>query len=139
VLTICCSQLVIPDHETFGGTLTWNAEYAYEMPGPRTRLAVAAGRAFHAPDSTDRFGFGGNPDLRPELSRQIELTLRQPFGSAHSVFLTAYRNDVDNLINYVVTDFATFDGRNSGSPVVRFNGSLRVASARARQARPRNW
>ncbi len=109
------------DHETFGSEVTWNAEYGVSVAA-QTRLTLAAGTAFHAPDSTDRFGFGGNPDLDPESSRQFEVGLRQGFGSGHSVFASAFRNDIDDLINYVITDFATFDGRNENVESARIDG-----------------
>ena len=99
------------DHSTFGSHTTWNAQYGYEFPSA-TRLTGSIGTAFRAPDSTDRFGFGGNPDLAPETSRSIEFGLRQKFEAHQQVSLTAFRNDVDNLIEYVITDFVTFDGQN---------------------------
>ena len=60
------------DHETFGSELTWNAEFGAAF-GTGTRVTLSGGTAFRAPDSTDRFGFGGNPDLDPEVSRQVEI------------------------------------------------------------------
>ena len=48
------------DHETFGSEFTWNAEFGVAF-GSGTRVALSGGKAFRAPDSTDRFGFGGNP------------------------------------------------------------------------------
>jgi vitamin B12 transporter len=110
------------DHATFGGESTWNAEYGVRLGESGTRLSVAAGKAYHAPDSTDRFGFGGNPQLRPEVSRQAELMLRQPIGTFHAVFVTGYQNEVEDLINYVVTDFTTFAGRNENVGRARIRG-----------------
>jgi vitamin B12 transporter len=109
------------DHQTFGHQLTWNAEYAVSV-GPATRLSVAAGTAFHAPDSTDRFGFGGNPLLKPEFSRQLELSIRQSLGARQQLYVTAFRNNIDNLINFVVTDPVTFDGHNENVDRTRIEG-----------------
>ena len=64
-------------HQTFGGHDTWNAEYGVDVGS--WRLRAAAGTGFHAPDSTDRFGFGGNPALQPETSRQISYRVRSSF------------------------------------------------------------
>ena len=36
---------------------------------------LAAGTAFRAPDATDLYGFGGNPDLEPEESQSFEVEL----------------------------------------------------------------
>ena len=108
-------------HQTFGHQVTWNAEYGRSF-SHGTRIAIATGTAFHAPDATDRFGFGGNPLLRPELSRQIELTLRQSLGSRHEVWASLFENRVEDLINFQVTDFETFDGRNENIDRARIRG-----------------
>jgi vitamin B12 transporter len=99
------------DHPSFGGHGVWNAEYVLGF-GSGSRLLLAAGSAFHAPDASERFGFGGNPQLEPERSRQVEVGLRQQLGARHEWQLAAYRNEISDLINYVITDFVTFDGRN---------------------------
>ena len=46
------------DHSTFGSEVTWNAEFGTSF-GTGTRVALSGGKAFRAPDATDRFGFGG--------------------------------------------------------------------------------
>ena len=79
---------------------------------PRTRLIAAAGTGFRAPDSTDRFGFGGNPDLDPERSHNYELSVVQRIGARQQLRLSAFRNDIDDLIVFVVTDPVTFEGQN---------------------------
>jgi len=109
------------DHETFGSEVTWNAEFGITLGG-NTRLALAGGKAFRAPDSTDRFGFGGNPDLDPEVSEQYELSLRQKIGERHQVSVAAFDNRIDDLISYVVTDFETFDGENQNIDRARIKG-----------------
>lgn len=108
-------------HETFGHQMTWNAEYGRHF-SHGTRVAIAAGTAFHAPDATDRFGFGGNPALRPEISHQIELTLHQAIGPRHELWASLFENRVDDLINFQVTDFTTFDGRNENIDRARVRG-----------------
>ncbi len=109
------------DHETFGGKATWNAEWGVNL-GASTVLSVAAGTAFRAPDATDRFGFGGNRDLAPETSQSIEVSLRQRVGRAQEIRLTAFRNDIDDLIQYVVTDPVTFAGENRNVERARIEG-----------------
>jgi vitamin B12 transporter len=109
------------DHETFGSELTWNAEFGVEF-GTGTRVTLSGGKAFRAPDSTDRFGFGGNPDLDPEVSRQVEIDIRQKFGERHQVQVAAFDNRIRDLIAYVVTDFVTFDGENRNIDRARIKG-----------------
>lgn len=109
------------DHETFGGETTWNAEYGIDF-ATRTRLILAAGTAFRAPDSTDRFGFGGNPQLDPETSRNLEIGVHQSFGTGQLLTLSAFRNDIDDLIEFVVTDPVTFAGQNENIARARIKG-----------------
>ncbi len=109
------------DHDAFGGHFTWNAEYGLAL-GAASSLWVAAGTAFRAPDATDRFGFGGTPDLEPESSRSYELGFRQHVGENHLFSLVAFRNEIDNLIQYVVTDYETFEGENRNVDRTRIDG-----------------
>jgi vitamin B12 transporter len=109
------------DHQTFGGELTWNAELGAAFD-TGTRITLAGGKAFRAPDSTDRFGFGGNPALEPEVSRQLELTVRQKLGAHQQLWLSAFDNRIRDLINFVIVDFDTFDGQNQNIDRARIKG-----------------
>ena len=109
------------DHETFGGHATWNAEYGLAF-GDRALVTFAAGTAFRAPDATDLYGFGGNPDLAAEESKSYEISYRQRLGGRQSFTLTAFRNDIDELIQFVVTDFETFEGENRNVERARIDG-----------------
>jgi vitamin B12 transporter len=109
------------DHETFGSELTWNAEFGAGF-GSGTRVTLSGGSAFRAPDSTDRFGFGGNPDLDPEISRQVEISVRQKLGDRQQVSLSAFDNRIDDLIDYVIIDFNTFEGQNQNVERARIKG-----------------
>jgi vitamin B12 transporter len=109
------------NHEDFGGETTWNLEYGFALT-PSTSASLAAGTAFRAPDATDRYGFGGNPDLAPESSESFEVALRHRVGERHLLTLAAFRNDIDDLIQYVVTDFNTFDGENRNVARARIEG-----------------
>lgn len=103
------------DHETFGGNTTWDVEYGYRL-SDATRITAAAGTAFRAPDSTDRFGFGGNPDLDPEEARNLELGLRHALTSHQTMTLSAFRNNIEDLIEY---DFGTSQMINIGQAKIR--------------------
>jgi vitamin B12 transporter len=105
----------LTDHQTFGTQTTWNAEYAFDLNDNWT-LNAGVGRAFRAPDATDRFGFGGNPDLDPELSDNAQLGFRYASGSRHRFDIEAYANDIEDLIEF---DFATFTLINVGKAEIR--------------------
>lgn len=109
------------DHETFGSELTWNAEIGAEF-ATGTRVTLSGGSAFRAPDSTDRFGYGGNPDLEPEVSEQVEFSMRQKLGDRQQISLAAFDNRIRDLINYVVIDFDTFEGGNRNIDRARIKG-----------------
>lgn len=105
----------LTDHETFGNEVTWNAEYAFSI-NERWSLSGGFGHAFRAPDATDRYGFGGRADLRPEIADEIQLGLRYNAGGRHSVGLELYQNDINDLIEF---DLETFELRNINSAEIR--------------------
>lgn len=109
------------DHEVFGGHATWNAEYGFAI-ADNALVTASAGTAFRAPDATDLYGFGANPDLDPEESRSYELSYRQQAGEQQSFTLSAFRNDIDDLIEFVVLDPLTFEGENRNVERARIDG-----------------
>ena len=84
----------------FGDHQTWNAEYGYAL-STRTLLTLSAGTAFRAPSATDRFGFGGSPDLLPESSRNYEVGIKSHIGEHQELTLAAFQDTIDNLIVFV--------------------------------------
>ena len=108
-------------HQSFGRQLTWNGEFGHRFGGG-TRVSIAAGKAFHAPGATDRYGFGGNPLLRPEVSHQVEASLHQALGPKQELWASLFDNRVGDLINFVVTDPLTFDGHNENVDRARIRG-----------------
>ncbi len=89
----------VTDHEGFDTNVSWNFAYGYRMSAA-TRVTAAAGTAFRAPDSTDRFGFGGDPNLDPETSLNLELGLNHRFNALHALSLSAFDNRIEDLIEY---------------------------------------
>ena len=92
------------DHETFGDKVSWNAEYAIDL-NDRLTLNAGLGTAFRAPDATDRFGFGGNVDLKQESAEELQLGARFDLTDRHTLRLDLYANDIENLIEFDFTDF----------------------------------
>ncbi len=107
--------LRLTDHETFGDQTTWNVEYAFDVSDAWT-VNAGLGRAFRAPDATDRFGFGGDPELQPEVSNEAQLGLRFAPGGRHRVDIEVYANTIDDLIEF---DFLTFTLKNIDQAEIR--------------------
>lgn len=99
------AELRYTDHSSFGSETTWNIDYGIDV-WRGGQLYAGAGTGFRAPDLTDLFGFGGNPDFEPETSENLELGLRQQFNAAWSLDVAAFRNTIDNLIEVNLTTFA---------------------------------
>lgn len=103
------------DHEDFGGHTSWDIEYGYVL-SQQTRLTAAVGTGFRAPDHTDRFGFGGDPNLDPETSRSIELGLRHRYSPQQSVSLSAFDTRIEDLIDW---DGGSSSMKNIGEASIR--------------------
>ncbi len=111
------------DHSSFDGKTTGELSYGYQS-SQATRLIASFATGFRAPGSTDRFGFGGNPDLKPETSESIELSARFNPSTAHRGRLSLYQNEIDNLINFVDPDGfgGPIPGRNENIDKTRTRG-----------------
>ncbi len=109
------------DHETAGDRVTWNVEYGYTFH-EATLLYGLAGTGFRAPDATDRYGFGGNPDLKPESSLNLEAGVRHRIAGGHTVSLSAFRNDIHDLIEFVTLSYDPFMGENQNVDEARIEG-----------------
>lgn len=86
-------------HETFGTHHTGELSYGYQFT-PAVRVHGSYATGFRAPDSTDRFGDGGNPDLLPETAHEAELGFRWQLTAAQQVNLHGFLNNIDDLISY---------------------------------------
>lgn len=88
----------------FGAKTTGSAAYGYQINDAwRGRASLSTG--FKAPTFNDlyfpnsaQYG-GGNPDLKPESSRNREVGVNYDTART-SAALTAYRNDIENLIQW---------------------------------------
>jgi vitamin B12 transporter len=108
------------DHDTFGGETTWHADYGFEFS---ESLALHAGvsRGYRAPDATDRFGFGGNVNLSPEVSRSVETGLTWDPVAGQQFRLGAFTLDIEDLILFDF-DPVTFEGRNKNIAQAQIRG-----------------
>ncbi|WP_049621997.1 TonB-dependent vitamin B12 receptor [Frateuria defendens] len=87
------------DHnQQFGNRTTGAAAWGYRFDHD-LRLTASYGTAFHAPTFNDvYYPYGlGNPNLRPETSRSLELGLSQR-GTGWNWAVNAYQTTIDQLI-----------------------------------------
>jgi len=89
------------NYEGFSSATTYNAEYGLDVT-PKARLVGSIGTGFRAPTAYDRFGFGGQTDLKPERSRSMELGARYAFSAAHTLDVRVFRNVIRDLITVAV-------------------------------------
>lgn len=87
---------------TFGSQFTWNADYGVHF-APAWRMTAGAGTGFRAPTATDLYGYGGNPELRPEYSHSLNAGIYRQLGSNARIGLNLYRNRVSDLITFEST------------------------------------
>ena len=89
------------DYSDFGAHSTGNLGYAYAINSD-WRATASYGTAFKAPTFNDmyyplQFGYQGNPNLKPETSRNKEIGVRYAAG-VNAFGISAYQNDVQDLI-----------------------------------------
>lgn len=93
--------LRVEDHKTFGTHTVGQLAVRYQIL-PATSIYSNIGTAFRAPSNNDLYaiGWGANPDLKPEESVSYEIGVDQNLTDNLTVGLSAYRNEVDNLITW---------------------------------------
>jgi vitamin B12 transporter len=103
------------DNRQFGVHNTGGAAWGYSL-GKRLRVTASYGTAFKAPTFNELYypGFG-NPGLRPETSRSVELGLRDESARGHWS-LNAYETRIDDLIAF---DSSTFAAANIDQALIR--------------------
>ena len=92
------------DNDQFGGHdtggLAWGTDATHGM-----RFTASVGTAFKAPTFNELYyPYYGNPDLRPETSRSVEIGAAQRLAAWHWR-LDAYQTTINQLISYDATQF----------------------------------
>lgn len=95
------------DYSDFGRADTYFAGYGFDLT-QNWRFTASSSTAFRAPSFMDLFGFGGNPELRPERARTKELGV-QWASQAHRIRVVAFDTRYQDAITF---DLATFTVRN---------------------------
>jgi vitamin B12 transporter len=97
------------DHNSqFGTNDTGGIGYGYSF-NPHWRMTASYGTAFKVPTFNDLYfpGFG-NPDLKPEKSRNIEAGIKYATASS-SASVTVYENEIRDLIAISFAPFGVFN------------------------------
>ena len=90
------------DHSVAGAAQTYRFTQLLEVFETGGRFHGSIGRGFRAPAIAQRFGFAGNPNLRPEFSKGWDLGYTQPlYGDNLILDATYFRNDFNDLIQFV--------------------------------------
>ena len=104
--------------EGIGGVTTPHLGVVWDLPNGATTLKAAYNEGFKPP-SFFALGFpiGGNPDLKPETSKNLEFIASHLIDAAGSTAqVSIFRTDYKNLVDF---DGATFTNVNRGTIVIK--------------------
>ena len=108
------------DNSDFDDSNNYRAAVRIPIVRPDTTLYVSAGTGTKNPTFVERFGFTpdtfiGNPNLRPERSRSLAVTLEQLLADIVSVRVTGFHDRLEDEINGFAFDAALggFTARNT--------------------------
>lgn len=128
------------DDSEFGNQSTGSLAYGYELfQGVRVTASKSTG--FRAPTLFQRFSIYGVPTLTAETSDNTEAAIRWQAGLSQAS-LVVYRNDVENLINYVsgpgscINGTGTYAGCYGNTGQARLSGTTLTGSTQWAGA---NW
>lgn len=102
------------DNRAFGDFTSWSIAASWQVPDMPLRLRGSAGTGLVNPSFTELFGgFGtiGNPDLRPEQNRGVDLGVEWQLTQG-LVGLTWFRESLEDEIEFFRTPSGDFSYRN---------------------------
>jgi outer membrane cobalamin receptor len=113
-------------HSVYGDKFSPKASARYLFTNTGTIIRASAGEAFRAPTLNELFwapdGFEvGNPNLKPETSKEYEAGIEQPFGKRNSVTFTYFERKIDDLIQWLPNSLFIYSPINIGK--ARITGS----------------
>jgi outer membrane cobalamin receptor len=129
----------IEDNESFGTAFVPSGTIVYVAHEPssafgETLLKASAGTGIKEPTLLQSFSvspfFLGNPALKPERSRGVEVGIEQRFAADRAkVALTYFNNRFSDVIQLITTNPATFEGKYFNTGVTRGRGIELTAEA----------
>ena len=88
------------DDEVFGKETTWNTTLGYHFSAASSVYA-SVGTGYRTPTFVELFSSaGGNPNLNPEESTNYELGAKYQLGAGNKVSVTAFQNEIDDLVAF---------------------------------------
>lgn len=91
------------DYQSFGNHLSWRTGARYDLKQSGTSLFGNVGTGFTTPTILQLFsplayGVAGNPKLGPETSLAWDLGVEQTIAKDHTLKLSYFRTDIENII-----------------------------------------
>jgi len=119
-------------YSDFGNADTYFLGYGFDLTDA-WRLTASTSTAFRAPTFQDLFGFGGNPQLRPERTRTNELGAQWARG-ANRVRVVGFQTDYQDAITFDNVSFTAQNIRKAKVTGVETSYSGRIAGIDLRAA-----
>lgn len=107
----------LDDHQAFGTEWSPAASAAYLIRETGTKLKLGYAQGFKVPSLNELFGAGGNPNLGPEISWELNGGIEQRLLERFLVGVTYFHREVEDLIQFPAPNF---EARNVGK--VRVDG-----------------
>ena len=107
------------NHSEYGGHFVYNVNpsYVVKRNGHIFKILASYSTAYVTPSLYQLFAPGfGNADLQPQEDRTIEAGLSWDLGKKAALSALYFNRDQDKYIDYVVTNFDTFEGEYQNLP-----------------------